>query len=328
MMRSLLCLLVGCCAMGVEAALSKAWWSVEPARPYVGQSYALVLTVETEPKEEICDLKLSTLPQEVRPEITQREVNGKRQTRFSFEQRHPTARLVALPLSQLRAGVQTMTHSSVGFYSFNRSTQSCTVPAFSYEVRELPELAKGAILGDFTVTLTAAKETFTPGEVVQVTAQVTMTEGRLPESFPLTLKDGGTGRCYPFRVEEDVRVRGERLTAKAFYVPMVDQPITLTLEPITAFHPTTEKLTSIAMPTLTLTPASAETDAPPQAITLHLGNKSVHGLPLRFAPREGALIVGALTSPHTALETYGPWTRVHCASGEGWIETRLLGETP
>ncbi len=319
--RILFLMLVAVCAAWVQAASARAWWSVAPETPYVGQPYTLMLTIETHALDEIGNVDIPALPPETTAEVSYRMTGPHRHTTFRIRQQHPTARIVSIPESPIRVTVQTLVTSSQRIRHFSRKDVSLMVPAFSYTVKPLPEAAKDALLGKVAVTLTADKSTFAPGEVLELTATVTMTDGYLPESLPIALEAPATGRLYPFH---NVLKTPAKCVAKAFYVAEGEAPVTLALVPLTCFDAATEKVTSATAAPLTITPRP-QVEETPQTITLHLGKETVRGLPLRFAPREGALVIGALSEPYTCHESSGDWTRVTCATGAGWILTRSLG---
>ncbi len=314
----LLCLIV----LPVEAALTKAWWSVSPETPYVGQPYTLTLTLETKSLEEIEEIDIPGLPPNVSSTSTHERKGPLRHTYFSFPQSHPTARIVSIPESQIRAKVQALVYTNLNFYQFHSSVQSVTAPAFSYEVVPLPSEAKDAFLGEVKVDFAVNSTTFSSGDVLELAVRIKVTNGAFPENLSLDLLPPFEGRLYPFYTLTQSRTQ---LTAKAFYIAEGDAPITLTLAPLTVYDAKQKTRREVTAPSITLTPRPTVEEVP-QTITLHLGKGTVHGLPLRFAPREGAIVIGALSEPYRRHETSGDWTRVSCDNGDGWILTHALGE--
>ncbi len=321
-LRSAITLTFCAFALVAQAALTGAWWRVEPSTPYAGQPYTLLLNVETGEDEEVKSINVPILPQGVTAEVSSEVVGEKRRTEFRIEQFHSEAQFVTLPETTLRVEIQTLTKGTSGFYMMHTRTQRAMISAFSYEVEEPPAEAEGAILGDFSVQLLADKTTFQPGEVLELTVQLTMREGRAPETLDLQLEDEDCGRRYPFYVTSQSK---KKLVAKSYYVPLTTDEITLRLKPIKGFNTRKHAVSEVVAPPLVLTPALQE-EQTPQAITLHVGGRTLHGLPLRFAPREGALVIGALTAPYVCHEVHGEWTRVSCESGDGWILTTCLGD--
>ncbi len=306
----------------VQAKMTSATWGLSPASPvYVGQPYELTLTVETDPNEEIAEYRLTQDPGTLPAEPTIETVNGRRRTTFRWTQVEYNAKLKAIPEGEL--GARIMVVQTFGFARYQRSVvQKIMVPAFSYEVKELPGEARGAPIGDFKLVLSADQVTFTPGDVRILTATLTAEEGYVPEIVHFVLKDEAGGRLYPFRITSRTH---RQLTAQAYYVTSGETDLLLELQPFKAFNLTHRKLADVVCPPLLLR-LQAEADDAMDDVPITFGQSEVQGLPLRFAPTDRAPVIGILVAPLTRHETFEEWTRVSCAEGEGWIRTTLLGE--
>ncbi len=317
-------ILLACAPIALFGKLTSAQWSVSPAAPlYVGQTYDLTLTVETDPNEELVEYRVSQGPKEPSAQPLVETVNGRRRTTFRWEQVEHVAKVCAIPEGELV--VKAMVVQQHGFARFAQSNvQRITVPAFSYTVIDLPEDAKGAPIGQFELRLTADRKTFVPGDVRILRATLQAREGVLPENFTFELKDAADGRCYPFRTLQHTP---KVWVAEAYYVTQRENDLTLQLKPLKAFDLATRSLTWETCPPLTIkAKVVEETAIEDQPITL--GQGETHGLPLRYAPTDTAPVIGILAPPYTRHESFNAWTRISCAEGEGWIRTTHLGEQP
>ncbi len=306
----------------VQAKITMVTWGVSPASPvYVGQTYDLTLTIETDPNEEIAEYRLTQGPKIPSEKPIVETVNGRRRTIFRWQQVESNVKLVAIPEGELLARV--MVVQTFGFARYQTSTtQQVVVPAFSYEVVELPGEARGAPIGNFALSLTADQSSFSPGEVRVLTATLVATEGAIPETMTFALKEEKKGRLYPFRVKS---YSTKKLVAEAYYVTEGEQDLTLGLQSFKAFDLVHRQLTTVYCSPLILSFKPEEADATAD-VPITLGQGEVRGLPLRYAPTDRAPVIGVLVAPVTRYETYEEWTRVACAEGEGWIRTALLGE--
>ena len=308
------------------AALRSAAWGTDPSAPvYVGQSYMLTLTLETGKGEEITRFATDQGPKEAPESQSVRETKDARFTTFCWPQTAGTARLVALPAGWLSAELAVVQQ----FGAFGRMVQTrqeqTALPAFSYEVQELDGEAAGALIGSFTMELAADAATFASGDVRILTATLEAREGAVPESYPFALVEGSPGRCYPFRTVERTR---KRLTAQAYYVTEGEASLSLALTPLRVFDVSSRSVTELSAEPLVLQMHAAE-EAAAEMVTL--GATASAGEPLRFAPRAGSPVLGALerSSPRTVLERRPGWVRVCCEDGRtGWMREQALDGEP
>lgn len=319
------------CALGMvlsvgslSARLMSATWGTNPAAPvYAGQVYDVTLTLETLPEEEISGVRLDQGPGRQPDQQTSITEKGRRYTVLHWRHCDPRAKMVSFPQGRLTANV---THvQTFGFMrTANTTQQFLTVPAFTYEVQDLPGDARGMPIGTFDLKLTADRDVFAPGEVRLLTATLTAREGVVPEDYAFTLAETTAGVLYPFRIT----ARHEReMTAQAYFVTSAETDVTLCLEPLSAFDLTERKVRKVSCAPLKLRMQPFEESlAEDTAITISQGTATHQGLPLRFAPTEGAPIIGTLGAPWTVEETYGAWSRVRTAVGTGWIRSSLLKE--
>jgi hypothetical protein len=318
------------CAFGMvlsvgtlSARLMSATWGTDPAAPvYAGQVYDVTLTLETLPEEEISGVRLDQGPSH-QPTQSSHTENGRRYTVLRWKHCDPRAKMVTFPQGRLTANV---THvQTFGFMrTANTTQQFVTVPAFNYEVQDLPGEARGMPIGTFDLKLTADRDTFAPGEVRLLTATLTAREGVVPEDYAFTLAETTAGALYPFRIT----ARNEReVTAQAHFVVSAETDVTLCLNPLSAFDLGERKVRTIECAPLKLRMQPFEESlAEDTTITVTQGTTTQQGLPLRFAPTEGAPIIGTLGTPWTVEETHGAWSRVRTAIGTGWIRSALLKE--
>ena len=302
------------------AALTSAVWGTEPKSPvYVGQAYELTLTLVTGKNEEITGLHLDQGPAHA-ADAQSAEVKGdQRHTVLRWRMTEHAPKLAAIPAGRLVAEV-----TAVQTFGFMRSAsttrQTVPVPAFSYEVTDLPGPAKGAPIGTFALRLAADAPTFRTGDVRVLTATLEAREGTVPETFAFALEGEPEGRVYPFRVTART---ARRLEAKAYFVAEAGRDIALRLAPFKAFDLGPRALTEVRCPPLTLRwRPEEEAD---EAETVTVGAASAEGLPLRFAPASGAPTVGVLPEAmrgrlQTPLERHSDWVRVRGEGGrEGWV---------
>lgn len=313
----------------VCAALTSATWGTEPQSPvYVGQEYDLTLTLVTEKDEEITGVHLDQGPMHA-ADAQSSEVKGdRRHTVLRWRMAEHAPKLAAIPAGRLVAAV-----TAVRTFGFMRSEstnqQAVPVPAFSYEVTDLPGPAKGAPIGVFALRLAADAPTFRTGDVRVLTATLEAREGRVPETFAFALEGKPEGRVYPFRVTTRT---ARRLEAKAYFVAEAGRDIALRLAPFEAFDLGPRALAEVQCPPLTLRWRPEEEADSTETVTV--GAASATGLPLRFAPSAGAPTVGVLPEAlrerlKAPLERHGDWVRVRGEGGrEGWVrapETRSEG---
>lgn len=319
-LMALSALLMGLSPLTARAALRSATWGTDPKAPvYVGQVYDLTLTLVTEKDEEITGVNLDQGPNRV-PDAQSAELrDGLRHTVLRWRQSEDRPKLTAIPKGRLIANVTTV--RTFGFMrSATTDQQAVSVPAFSYEATDLPGEAKGAPVGAFTLTLTADAPTFRTGDVRVLTATLEAREGRVPETFAFALEGTPKGRIYPFRVT----ARKERLlVAQAYFVAEAEHDLTLRLAPFRAFDLGTRALADVRCPPLTLRRTQEEQATTSDTVTV--GAASGEGLPLLFAPAEGAPAVGVLPPAlrermDHPLERRGPWVRVQGEGGrDGWV---------
>lgn len=305
------------CAAG--AALTSATWGTEPKSPvYVGQTYELTLTLVTGKDEEITGVHLDQGPAHAADAQSSEVRGGQRHTVLRWRMTERAPKLAAIPVGRLVAAV-----TAVRTFGFMRSEstdrQAVPVPAFSYEVADLPGPAKGAPIGVFALRLAADAPTFRTGDVRVLTATLEAREGEVPETFAFALEGDPEGRVYPFRVTART---ARRLEAKAYFVAEAGRDIALRLAPFKAFDLGPRALTEVRCPPLTLRwRPEEEADA---SETVTVGAASAAGLPLRFAPSAGAPAVGVLPEAsrgrlQAPLERHDDWVRVRGEGGrEGW----------
>lgn len=311
----------GLCAGLLQAKVTSVAWSLNPASPvYVGQSYELCLTIETEQDEEISGLRVDQGPQTI-PEQRVSQANGKRQTAFVWELQTASPRLESIP--QARLLVQLTRVHRFGFGSQSTTTvDRATVPAFQYEVIALPAEAAGAAIGHYALSLSANRGTFAPGDVREVTAILQAEAGYVPEGFAFAwqMPEAFPGRLYPFREVERTR---KRLVAKAWVAPDPEaEAATVALEPLKIFDVQTRTRSMVQAPPLTLRAHEAEAEAPeaePAAPEPAL---------LRFAPSASAPILAPLEGAWQELGRREGWVMVRTAAGScGWVPLKNLPET-
>ncbi len=315
---TLLLLMVGAPSV-VCAALTRATWGTSPAAPvYVGQVYDLTLTLETASDEEISELQTDQGPSRNPDSQTTAVQDGVRRTTFRWSQCEAAPKLVAFPAGRLIAGVTRV--QNFGFSRFaSTSRQAVEVPAFSYEAVTLPGEAAGAPIGDFTLRLTADSPTYRAGDVRVLTAELRAKSGRVPAQWTPRLAEAPAG-AYPFR---EVERTESLLRYQAYFVTAEAESMTVRLEPLKAFDLTHRALSEVACPPLTLTQQVAapegETAAP----------EAPRERVLRFAPTEGAPILGVLAAgePWRETERSADWVRIELPGGaSGWLKAAELKE--
>lgn len=305
-----------------SAALTSAIWSTDPVGPvYAGQPYELVLTIETGQDEEVSDVRLEQGPGRAPDRQETRLEKGRRFTMLRWKQQELRPKLVTIPEGRLQAAI--MHIQTFGFMrTASTRSQMTMIPSFDYEVQALPGEASGLPIGSFELNLTSDASTFIPGEVRVLTARLSAHTGIVPERCDFSLADTTSGELYPFRVV----TRTEReLIAQAYYVTATDQDIALRLNALKAFDLKTRQVVEVTSPTLLLRATSMEQQAPCDATVTIGGTSSVsQGTPLRFAPTEGAPVIGVLEMPYHEEATYDGWSRVRTPFGSGWIRSRML----
>ena len=311
----------GLCAGLIQAKVTSAAWSLNPASPvYVGQAYELCLTLETEADEEISTLRVDQGPQSV-PEQRVSQSGGKRRTTFVWELQSASPRLESIP--QARLLVQLTRVQRFGFGSHATTTvDRASVPAFQYEVLALPAEATGAAIGHYAISLSANRGAFAPGDIREVTAILQAEAGNVPADFAFAWRspEAFPGRLYPFREVERTR---KRLVAKAWVAPEPEaEAPTLALEPLVIFDVQSRTRSQVEAPTLTLRTQETDSETP----------EAVEAAPepalLRFAPSLAALILGPLEAPWQEVNRREGWAMVRTAAGRcGWVPLKDLPET-
>ena len=320
-MKRILAVTAALAARLLCAGLTSATWGTAPSAPvYAGQDYDLTLTLITEQDEEVSGLKSEQGPQ-TNPDAQSHLIrDGKRITTLRWHQNAARPKLVALPAGRLFVSLSTVKTFGFGRTVFT-DTADGTIPAFSYDVVALPPEAEGAALGRFVYTLRSDAPTFASGDIRRITAELRAIEGRIPETLTLALEPPTTGRLYDFEVTRTPK----QLTATAYYVTDGAAPITLKAKPINIFDLATRTRKPLNARPLTLmwVPETAAAEEEPTEITLGEGET---GLPLRFAPRDTAPVIGVLPNAHreaalaAPLERYEGWMRVRAANGaSGWL---------
>ncbi len=298
------------------AGVTSAVWRVTPNAPiYAGQTYEVALIVETAPGEEVTNVTLDAGPTTSLSGTSAEERDGKRITTFYWEQVHWQPQTIRFPES--RAIWTLMVTQRHGFFTSSQSRlQETRLPAFSYDVIDLPAEAKGLPVGDYTMAWAVSPQTMAPGDVVVLTVTVTALAGTLPERLPFTLAQSPMGRLYPFVVEKQT---AKTLQAKAYYaLAESGGEETLHLSPLRVFDVTSRRVAEVSASPLHLKPLVSLTDETREEDVL-LG-EAREGDPLRLAPDERSPVVGTLGKDWTVLETYGQWSRL----AEGWIRSARL----
>ncbi len=324
MKRILLCCLMLTSVSTLSAKLMSAKWETSPRAPlYVGQAYELTLTLETQQDEEIAGVRLEQGPK-VRPNEQSSVIkNGRRYTTLHWQQQESAPKIVSIPAGRIQADVTLV--QVFGFMrTANTTSQVVSAPALSYEVVPLPGDARGLPIGLFDLQLAADQSTFLPGEVRLITATLTAREGYVPSDYAFEWADTAFGEVYPFRVKERTN---KQLIAEAHVVISSETDVSLCLKPLRAFNLATRTATMVNCAPLSLKVGAPES-ATTEDMTLSIDTASAvnPGAPLRFAPTEGAPIIGALTTPYQVLETRDTWVRVQTPSGAGWIRRSALKE--
>lgn len=302
------------------AAPRSATWGTEPRSPvYAGQEYALTLTIVTERDEEITGVNLDQGPKRAADAQSSELKNGLRHTVLRWRMAEDAPKLAAIPEGRLIADV--MTVRAFGFMrTATTDRQAVPVPAFSYEVTDLPGEARGAPVGVFSLRLEADAPLFRTGDVRVLTATLEAREGRVPDAFAFALEGEPEGRIYPFRVTSRTP---ERLEAKAYFVAEAGRDTTLRLAPMRAFDLGRRALAEVRCPPLTLRWAPETEEAADE--TVAVGEATAAGIPLRFAPSVGAPTVGVLPEAlrgrtEAPEERHGDWMRVRGEGGrDGWV---------
>ena len=312
------------CAGTLSAKLMSAKWGTEPAAPvYAGQVYDLTLTLETLPEEEISGVRMEQGPGRPPERQSTYQKEGRRYTVLHWQQCEAKEKIVSIPAGRLQANV-TQVQNFGHFRSASTTTQIVTVPAFDYEVQALPGEARGLPIGNLELNLGADRRFFAPGEVRLLTATLKAHEGYVPQAYVFTLEDTDSGELYPFRV---ITQSEHEVSAQAHFVVTAERDVTLRLKSLKAFELVGRSVKEVVCPPLTLRMRlPEETQEEDTAITVSQDAKANRGHPLRFAPVDGAPIVGTLASPWQVEETRETWSRVRTPTGAGWIRTTLLKE--
>jgi hypothetical protein len=206
----------------------------------------------------------------------------------------------------------------------NTTTQVISVPAFSYEVVPLPGEARDLPIGLFDLQLTADQSTFLPGEVRLITATLTAQEGGVPMDYTFEWANTAFGEVYPFRVKERTN---KQLVAEAYVVVSSETDVALSLKSLRAFNLATRSVAEVTCKPFSLKVGTPE-EVATEDMTLSMDSETLAkpGAPLRFAPTEGAPIIGTLTESYQVVETRDAWVRVQTPSSAGWILRAALKE--
>ena len=310
-----------------SANLISATWGTEPQSPvYAGQPYALTLTLETLPNEEISGVQLTQGAG--RPPERQRtyEQNNRRYTVLYWKQLQERPKLVAIPAGRVIADVTQI--QTFGFMrTANTTRQALTLAAFNYDIEALPDEAQGMPIGSFTLQLTADNAAFVPGEVRLLTATINAKEGAIPESYALELEETTDGILYPFQWIEK---KEQTWVAQAYLVTSAEHDFQLRLKPMKIFDLATRTPNTVTCAPLQLRVRQAE-EAVIEDTTLSLNpsQTATQGKQLRFAPAMSAPVLGLLTESWQEVFTYDEWVYVRSPSIAGWIrKAELKDEQP
>lgn len=325
MVRYALFMVLACCSSVLSAALLSAKWGTDPGAPvYVGQQYALTLTLETLPNEEIAKVQFAQCPSRPPDRQEHYEKDGRRHTVLYWNQSEARAKLVAIPAGRLVADV---THvQTFGFMRTASTTaQAVQVAAFNYSVEDLPGEAEGKPIGSFSLKLSTDSAVFKPGEVRLLTAELTAHEGIIPADYSFVLEETSSGECYPFR---KVTQEARRSVAQAHFVVSDEAAFSLRLKAFKAFDLATRTLQEVSCPPVTLRPSQEDEVLEEDTTLTFAGSQQPLQRPaLRFSPSMNAPIVGVLPEVWQEKATYNDWVYIKAGALSGWIRaTELKGK--
>ena len=310
-----------------DTRVRSATRSITPASPvYAGVNYTLTLSIVTEEDCEIGGFYFKNQPAEQPDSLTSTIANGLRTTNLAWHLTDERPKLVAFPEETLILDL--VRAHQAGFMRLVRKERTSTkLPAFSYDVIPLPSDAEGLPAGSFSLTLTADRLTYVPGDVRKLRAEFRSLDGSLipPLTFEPDIPEDA-GIFYPFRslVTEPDTPKHKR--AVAYFVANSDKPITLKLKPLKIFDPEKRTVRELTAPSLILRPVEddtndADTEAPASDDRTPEGN-----LLLRFAPDPRAPTLGTVPPESLAVEAeHEGWLRVRAPDGTaGWLRKSTL----